>query len=110
LHISAAVYNESPAVDAAEVCHVYVERVSASDFARPVKELRSFQKVLVAHQQSRQVTITISPKYAMAIWDVKADAWLMERGVYRLHIGNSNNCTKSCGEFTVAESISGRGL
>ncbi len=70
-----------------ETAQLYV-RPRGSSVDRPVKELKGFAKVALAPQESRRVTITLSPR-DFAYWCPAKNAWVAEPGSYDLLLGAS---------------------
>ncbi|MCI1723302.1 MAG: fibronectin type III-like domain-contianing protein [Lachnospiraceae bacterium] len=78
----------------AETVQLYIhDPVSTLD--KPVKELKTFQKVFLKAGESKEVTLTVS-RQDLASYDVKLGMWAAEPGDYELLIGNSSaNITSS---------------
>lgn len=70
-----------------EVVQLYVKDVLAS-VSRPVIELKGFQKVYLKPGESKQVTIEL-PIKELKFLDEKMN-WTVERGTYRIMVGNSS--------------------
>ena len=75
-------------VDAKEVAQVYVAPVS-SKVMRPAKELKGYDKKLIAKGRSQRFTIHLGPD-AFSYYDETAHAWKLAPGSYRIQIGNSS--------------------
>lgn len=71
----------------AEVAQVYVQDVKAS-VARPLKELKSFQKVLLQPGETKKVTLALD-RSAFAYFDEKQSAWVAEAGEFKVLVGAS---------------------
>lgn len=71
-----------------EIVQLYV-LPQASSVPRPVKELKGFEKVLLAPGESREVTFTIDES-AFKYFDTVANQWYVESGAYDLAIGRSS--------------------
>lgn len=71
-----------------EVVQVYVEDVESS-LPRPPKELKAFAKVFVPSGESRRVELELDAR-AFAFFDPAVRRWVIEPGLFRLHIGNSS--------------------
>ncbi len=71
-----------------EVVQVYVSK-SDSKIQRAAKELKAFKKVEIGAGASRKVTLHI-PVKELAYYNVAAKEWMVEKGKYVLHIGNSS--------------------
>lgn len=73
---------------AAEAAQVYVAPVSPS-VMRPAKELKGYDKKLIAKGASAQYTIHLGPD-AFSFYDVKSHGWKVDPGQYRILIGASS--------------------
>ncbi len=71
-----------------EVVQLYVQDVE-SRVARPVKELKGFEKVGLEPGESKTVSFTLG-KRAWAYYDVEAHGWYTEEGYFRLLTGSSS--------------------
>jgi beta-glucosidase len=88
LEISVDVFNTG-AIDGEQVVQVYVSQAAPS-VQRPVKELRGFKKVMVPARSVKDVTLTVSLKYATSWWDEGRDMWIAEKDCYRVLVGDSS--------------------
>lgn len=70
-----------------EVVQLYVKDVLAS-VARPIIELKGFQKVFLKPGESKQISIEI-PVKELQFLDEKMN-WVVEKGTYRILVGNSS--------------------
>ncbi|WP_370899191.1 beta-glucosidase [Chryseobacterium gossypii] len=70
-----------------EVVQLYVKDMLAS-VSRPVIELKGFQKVYLRPGESKQITIEV-PVKELQFLDEKMN-WIVEKGVYRIMVGNSS--------------------
>ncbi|WP_048921134.1 beta-glucosidase [Rufibacter radiotolerans] len=73
---------------AAEVVQLYVSDKEAT-VARPVKELKSFQKVYLKPGQSQTVAFWVK-RQDLSFWDIKTHDWKAEPGDFELGIGSSS--------------------
>jgi beta-glucosidase len=81
-----------------EVVQLYVRDVLGS-VARPVTELKGFQRVSLAPGASTTVTFSVGPEQLrMLDRDLK---WLVEPGAFRIMIGASSKDIRLRGELTV---------
>ncbi|HEY1115399.1 MAG TPA: fibronectin type III-like domain-contianing protein, partial [Chitinophagaceae bacterium] len=71
-----------------EVVQLYLS-APESRVARPVKELKAFQKVYLKAGEHRKVQFVIHPQDA-AFWDVKSHQWRVEPGGFDILIGMSS--------------------
>jgi beta-glucosidase len=81
------------ALDGKEVIQVYAS-ARDSKVARPAKELKGFQKVLVPAGETKVVTIGI-PVSELAWYNVATGAWEVESTTYEISIGNSSRDTQA---------------
>ncbi|MBR5069725.1 MAG: glycoside hydrolase family 3 C-terminal domain-containing protein [Bacteroidales bacterium] len=72
----------------AEVVQLYVQDVKSS-VARPLKELKAFQKVFLQPGETKVVTLTLNDR-AFQFYDVAASDWRAEPGRFNFLIGNSS--------------------
>ncbi len=74
-------------VAGAEIAQVYIGCPEGKVF-RPAKELKGFQKVVLAPGEKKRVTIALDDK-AFRYYDVETQAWQIESGEYRIMVGAS---------------------
>ena len=87
LGVTATVRN-SGARAGKEVVQLYVQ-AQASQYRRPVKELKAFAKVALAPGKSQAVHLTLTDRDFM-VYDSARAAWRMEGGAYTLLVGGSS--------------------
>jgi beta-glucosidase len=73
--------------DGAEVAQVYVSLPASA--GEPPKRLVAFSKVWLMAGESRDVALTIIPKY-LSIFDEGKDAWQLVPGTYTFMVGGSS--------------------
>ncbi|KAK2674181.1 Glycoside hydrolase, family 3, N-terminal [Fusarium oxysporum f. sp. vasinfectum] len=71
--------------DGKQVVQLYVTPPPCDGNPRPVKDLRSYCKVLVSAGQTEEVTFKLD-KYAFSYFDATVDKWKMPQGQFLLHI------------------------
>ncbi len=76
----------------AEVAQMYIKDVEAS-VERPVKELKSFRRIVLEPGETARVTFKID-KRSLAFYDVKGKDWLAEPGEFEVMIGSSSRDIK----------------
>ena len=81
---------------AAVVPQVYVSKVNPK-VARPARELKGYDKVVLAKGESRKVKILVTPE-AFGRYDAAAHDWVLDRGLYNIYVGNSSADTPVCVE------------
>lgn len=86
LTISATITNTGDRVGA-EVVQLYLQDMQSS-VARPIKELKGFDKVLLEPGQTKQVSMTLTQR-DLSFWDEKSGGWLAEPGLFTVHLGAS---------------------
>lgn len=72
---------------AKEVAQVYVSPVNPS-IIRPAKELKGYDKKLIAKGAAVEYTIHLDPD-AFSYYDVDSHSWRLDRGEYRILVGAS---------------------
>jgi beta-glucosidase len=72
----------------AEVVQVYVKD-HKSTFPRPEKELKAFEKIFLAPNETKQIELTL-PKKAFEYYDPAKKSWVLEPGKFSVLIGNSS--------------------
>jgi beta-glucosidase len=87
LALSVEVTNTGPRAGS-EVVQVYVRDVESS-VPRPAKELAGFARVRLAPGETGRVEIGLDRR-SFAVWDVAADAWLVEGGDFEILVGASS--------------------
>jgi beta-glucosidase len=75
-------------VAGAEVVQVYVKD-HESTLPRPDKELKAFEKVFLAPNETKQIKLTLSKK-AFEYYDPAKKSWVLEPGKFSVLIGNSS--------------------
>jgi beta-glucosidase len=65
-----------------------------------VQELAAFEKVALAPGASATVTLRIEPR-AFAFFDAKANAWVVEPGVFELRAGRSSRAIRATARVSV---------
>ncbi len=86
-------------VDGAEVVQLYISDKKCS-VARPVRELKGFNKVFLKAGETKNVTFTINSD-ALAFFDEATHSWKVEAGVFDAAIGNSSRNVNSISSFKV---------
>lgn len=81
--VSATLGNDGP-VAGAEVAQLYVGIPDA-----PVKQLRGFEKRFLQPGASTTVTFQLTRR-DMSVWDTVAQKWRLQRGEYKVYVGNSS--------------------
>ena len=85
LHFSVANTGETAG---AEVVQVYVGE-NKPTVARPVKELKAFEKVYLEPGQSKEITITLDPA-DWGYWDEAKHQFVTNPGKYTIYVGSSS--------------------
>lgn len=85
--------------DGKEVVQAYVGKLN-SRVERAPKELKGFSKVLVPAGAKQQVQISI-PVSSLAFYNEDAHAWEVEKGDYKLFLGNASNNISSELSFSI---------
>jgi beta-glucosidase len=82
-----------------EVAQLYVEHLQ-SKVARPRKALTGFERVSLKANESKTVQIPL-PTAALAWWDERKNAWQIEAGTIRLHLGSSSTAIRFSKDLVV---------
>ena len=82
-----------------EAAQLYVTRKTAG-VPRPVRELKGFDKVLLAPGETKTVSFTLC-KRAFAYYNTDLSDWYVEDGVYGIEIGASSRDIRLEGEIKV---------
>ena len=85
----------------AEVVQLYINDVKSS-LPRPVKELKTFQKVYLQPGESKDVTLTID-KSALSFYDDRIGEWVAEPGEFKALIGNASDHISTSVSFKLAK-------
>ncbi len=85
--------------EGADVAQIYVGNKKDSKVARPIKELKGFEKVFLKAGETKKVS-AILDKRAFSYYDVGAKNWNAEAGTYEILIGRSST------EIVLRESVS----
>ncbi|MFW5947108.1 MAG: glycoside hydrolase family 3 C-terminal domain-containing protein [Gemmatimonadota bacterium] len=88
------------AVAGDEVAQLYVA-YPGSAVARPIRDLRGFERVRLEPGETRTVTFALTGR-DLAYWDADADRWVVEDGVVRLEAGASSGDIRVTRELEVA--------
>jgi beta-glucosidase len=67
-----------------EVAQLYIRGLAFAGGARPVRELKGFQKILLQPGETRDVTFTLSPK-ELGFYDADGH-WIVQSGEYQVWI------------------------
>jgi beta-glucosidase len=76
-------------VDGKEIVQVYVRDIKSS-VARPLKELKDFQKVRLAAGEKQTVYFTLTDR-DFAFWDITSEDWKVEAGQFEILVGTASN-------------------
>jgi beta-glucosidase len=72
----------------AEIAQMYVQDVQSS-VARPLKELKGFQKVQLQPGETKTVSVSLD-RSAFAFFDEKQSSWVAEAGEFKVLVGASS--------------------
>ena len=81
-----------------EVAQLYIRDVLAT-VARPVMELRGFQRIRLRPNQSRDVVFQLGPRHLRML--DRAMNWVVEPGTFRIMVGASSKDIRLRGELVV---------
>jgi beta-glucosidase len=82
----------SGSVDGNEIAQLYVAYPAEAD--QPVRQLRGFEKVLVAAGATESVTFSLRRR-DLSYWDVQAQDWAVATGTYTFSVGASSRDLRS---------------
>ena len=85
--------------DATEVAQLYIRDISAS-LVRPVKELKSFRRVMLKSGESKEITLSV-PVSDLAFWGIE-NRKVIEPGAFKVWVGGDSNATLEAG-FSVVK-------
>ncbi len=88
-------------VAGADVAQLYVSEPSAP-VTRPERELKGFEKVLLAPGERRTVTLKLDAR-SFSYWDVATHGWKMDAGKFMVHVGDSSESTPLEATITAAQ-------
>ncbi len=75
--------------EGADVAQIYVGSLQNSKIARPIKELKGFEKVFLKQGESKKVSIILD-KRAFSYYDVNSKNWRADAGDYNILVGRSS--------------------
>ena len=90
--------------DGAEVAQLYVQEVKPR-LARPLKELKGFNKVFLKAGEKRTVTIPLDDR-SFAFYDPERKGWVAEAGDFKILVGGSSRDIELQQDFRLARTIS----
>ena len=73
----------------AEVVQLYVGFDGKDTVGRPLRELRGFEKVMLAPGETKTVTISLDAR-SFSYWETRIDDWYAEEGSYTVYVGTSS--------------------
>lgn len=79
----------------AEVAQLYVGMPGG-----PAKQLRGFEKTLLEPGQRRVVSFELTRR-DLSVWDAAAQRWRLQRGPYRIQVGNSSRSLPLTGTLSL---------
>lgn len=86
VNISLTIHNLSN-IDGKDVIQIYVGKKDSTIY-RPIKELKTIEKVLINGNSKQRVTISI-PYNDLASYDIESDLFKVEKGIYQIYIAKS---------------------
>jgi beta-glucosidase len=84
-----------------EVVQLYVHDAQ-STLARPLQELKAFEKIELAPGESRGVALQLDMR-AFAAWDESRHAWVAEAGAFEIRVGASSADVRLRATVTLAQ-------
>lgn len=92
LTVSVSVQNIG-SVEGSEVVQVYVGFQSEL-VPRATKQLKGFDKVSLRPNETKSVSIDLDVKYSCSFYNEMVNKWMVEKGVYKVLVGNSSRSTE----------------
>jgi beta-glucosidase len=86
-------------VAGAEAPQLYVYDASAK-VSRAMRELRGFEKVLLAPGETRRVILNLDAR-AFSYWDATAHEWTIDPGKFVIRVGDSSESTPLHADLTI---------
>ncbi|RDW57728.1 hypothetical protein BP5796_12529 [Coleophoma crateriformis] len=96
-NVTATITNTG-SITGADVPQLYVTFPDAAD--QPIRQLRGFQKVLVAPSATETVTFTLRRR-DLSYWDVVAQNWAVAKGQYTFYLAASSRDMKASTTLTL---------
>jgi beta-glucosidase len=100
LNIRVSVANTG-SLDGEEVVQLYIRDMAGNGVARPLKQLKGFEKVMISSGKSREVSFTIHPS-DLAFYRLDK-TWGPEAGKFEVYVGTASNNLPLKGEFELVE-------
>lgn len=82
-----------------EIVQLYIQDV-VSSLERPVKELKGFEKIVLAPGQTKTVTFVIEPEM-LKYYDPANGGWVLEPGEFIAHVGAASDDIRTTVGFVV---------
>lgn len=92
-----ATVKNTGSVKGAEVAQLYVG-IPGDD--QPVRQLRGFEKVLLAPEEEKTVSFPLRRR-DLSVWDVNAQKWALQKGDYQIFVGASSRQLLLDGTLTI---------
>jgi beta-glucosidase len=89
--------------EGAEVVQVYIEPMKPT-VARPVKELKSFAKVILKPGEKKTVSLRLGSD-AFAYYQPNQKGWVAEKGDYQVLVGSSSRDIRLRNNFRLGETV-----
>ncbi len=88
-------------VAGAEIVQLYIRDAEAS-VARPEKELKGFEKVMLAPGETKKVSFCIT-REDLSFFDAGKHEWIAEPGLFTALIGSASNDIRAGADFTLKQ-------
>lgn len=109
LLVTVQIKNTSTKYDGGEVVQLYISPPT-SGTGRPLKELKAFSKVFVPHGETVTADMCVHLRYATSYWSEREDAWVSQKGQYKVLVGTSSDDTPLEAAFETASTFSWNGM
>jgi beta-glucosidase len=87
--------------EGAEVAQLYVRELNPG-VARPVKELKGFEKVWLKPGETKKISVSLD-KNAFAYFDVDKRNWVVKPGKFEVSVGSSSRLVRFSKQITLAK-------
>ena len=107
IHVSVDMTNTG-SISGDEVVQLYLsvdfDPVADAVVPMPVKQLRGFERVTLAPEQTKTVTFTLGPE-EFSFWSVSDDSFRVEAGTYTIQVGGSSDNLPLSRTFRLTSSV-----
>lgn len=98
------------ALTGSEVVQAYISLPSTSELTHPPLQLKGFAKARDLTPGADVTLRIVFDKYAVSYWSELYDTWVVEKGLYGLHVGTCSDKFSLATTFEVPQAFEWRGL